>query len=120
MTLQKFGSKIFGVRGVIALTAPITDGLAAPLSARMIAGRLAVGALLLFLVYSSAGPVRRALKGEFPKQINAYHSTDAYIQAVTGTPHASQRIIDLMTELPSNKPLLIFEREKDSASSLLG
>jgi hypothetical protein len=42
------------------------------------------------------------------------------LQAVTGSANASQRIIDVMDSLPPEKPLLIFERDKDSVSSLLG
>ncbi len=64
--------------------------------------------------------MKRALGGPFPDRIDAFHSTNAYLQAVTKSANASPRILDVMDSLPPEKPLLIFERDNDPMSSLLG
>jgi len=75
---------------------------------------------MVSFLWSSAPSVRRALAGPFPNRIDAFHSSNSYLQAVTGSANASQRIIEVMDSLPSEKPVLIFERDKDGVSSLLG
>jgi hypothetical protein len=72
------------------------------------------------LIGSGASPVKRALGGPFPDRIDAFHSSNVYLQAITESAHASERIVEIMAALPPGKPLLIFEREKDPGSSMLG
>ncbi len=72
------------------------------------------------MIAASLSAVRGGLRGQMPRSINPFYSTDAYLEAITGAPHASERVLDVMAGLPKDKPLLIFERDQDSASSLLG
>jgi hypothetical protein len=116
MRLLELSSRLFAVRAVTSLK-PETVAPADRLT--WIRRSICVGIMAL-LISSSAPSVKRALAGPFPDQIDAFHSSNAYLQAVTGSAHASERIIDVMSALPADKPLLIFEREKDSSSSLLG
>jgi hypothetical protein len=77
------------------------------------------GLLVTFLFLS--GPIifrDLTVKSMGPPQ--PFHSSDAYLQAVTGLPHSSQRFIDLLTDLSLQKPILIFVRESDATGSLLG
>ncbi len=88
--------------------------------------RLSIPRLLLCLgvfaamIGSTLGPLRRGLGGPAPGSIDPFYSTDAYLQAITGAPNGSQRVLDVMAALPREKPLLIFMRDRDAASSLLG
>ena len=75
-----------------------------------------VAAMIGFVLPS----VRSGLAGPRPHSVDPYYSSDAYIQAITGAPKASGRLLEVMAALPKEKPLLIFERDQDSASSLLG
>ncbi len=71
-------------------------------------------------LFVNAPPVLRHLGGKWAGPVQPFHSSDAYLQAVIGSGDASQKIIDLLVDLPKEKPLLIFVRERDSGSSLLG
>jgi hypothetical protein len=82
--------------------------------------RVLCAALLTAFLFFSVPTVIRGLGGSWAGPIQPFHSSDAYLQAVTGTPRSSQRVIDLLAGLPAEKPILIFVREKDSGSSLLG
>jgi hypothetical protein len=82
--------------------------------------RLLCAALIGAFVFSAAPTVIRGLGGRWAGPIQPFHSTDAYLQAITGTPDSSQKIMDLLAGLPPKKPIVIFIREKDSAGSLLG
>jgi hypothetical protein len=82
--------------------------------------RLLCAALLGAFLFFSAPVVIRGLGGPWAGPVQPFHSSDAYLRAITGTPGSSQRVIDLLSGLPVGKPIVIFIRESDSASSLLG
>lgn len=113
---MELATLLFAVRAITALKqetrAP--DGRSSWIRRSVCVGIVAV------LMGSSAPSVKRALAGPFPGRIDAFHSSNSYLQAVTGSANASERIIDAMASLPPDKPLLIFERERDGKSSLLG
>ena len=116
MRLWELARRVFAIRAVTALDL-VADKTAD--GSTWTRRSICLG-LVAILIVSSAPSVKRALAGPFPNRIDAYHSINAYLQAVTGSANASERIIDVMASLPADKPLLIFERENDSSSSLLG
>jgi hypothetical protein len=118
MRLLGFASGLFRVRAITAVKADAAKA-SRGWSAACIIRRVICGAFLVLLVASGAPPVKHALAGPFPDKIDAFHSSNAYLQVVTGSAGASQRLIDVMASLPSEKPLLIFSREKDSGSRML-
>ncbi len=119
MRLRQLSSALFSVR---AITAIRPAGLAAAgRSTPAVVIRYAICAGFVALFVGSGVPaVRHALEGPLPRRIDPFHSSNAYLQVVTGSANASQRILEIMDSLPPEKPLLIFERDKDSVSSLLG
>lgn len=119
MRLLELTSGLFSVRGVTVVQRS-EDPAGGRMTLATVLRRLICAAFLVLFVCASAPSVVRALAGPFPNRVDPFHSSNAYLQAVTGSPNASQRIIDVMDSLPREKPLLIFEREKDSVSSLLG
>jgi hypothetical protein len=116
MRLLELGTRLFAVRAITALKreTDARDGRSTWIRRSVCVGIVAV------LIGSSAPSVKRAIAGPFQGRIDAFHSTNAYLQAVTGSANASERIIDVMASLPADKPLLIFERDRDGKSSLLG
>jgi hypothetical protein len=119
MRLRELSSVPFRVRAITAIQSSQGAAAVRLSPARVIRCVICAGFIVLF-VWSSVPSVMRALAGPFPNRIDAFHSSNAYLQAITGSANASERIIDVMDSLPPEKPLLIFEREKDSSSSLLG
>jgi hypothetical protein len=119
MRLLELTSALFRVRAITAICGGENTPAGRSTLATVIRCVICAGIIALF-VWSGVPSVRRAFAGPFPNRIDAFHSSNAYLQTVTGSPNASQRIIDVMDSLPPGKPLLIFEREKDSVSSLLG
>jgi hypothetical protein len=119
MRLLELTSALFKVRGITAIQSDEGIATVRLTPARTIRRVICAGFIVLF-VWSSASSLRHALSGRFPDRIDAFHSSDTYLQAVTGSANASQRIIDALDSLPPEKPLLIFERDKDPVSSWLG
>jgi hypothetical protein len=116
MRLWELGARLFRVRAVTALK-PETAG---PVDRSTWIRRSICAGVVAILIGSGAPPVKRALAGPFPDRIDAFHSTNVYLQAITESAHASERIVDILGALPPGKPLLIFERAKDPGSSMLG
>ncbi len=119
MRLVELTSALFRVRAITAIHRN-ESGTAARLTAGSVIRYAICAGLVVLFVWSNAHSVIRALAGPLPDRMDAFHSSNAYLQKVTGSPYASQRIIDVMDSLPPEKPLLIFERERDPVSSLLG
>src|SRR5581483_9811431 len=116
MRLLELSARLFEVRAVTALQ-PERIG---PVDRATWIRRTICVAVLTALIGSGAPYVRRSLAGPFPDRIDAFHSTNVYLEAITESGHVSERIIDVMAALPPDKPLLIFERDKDAGSSMLG
>jgi hypothetical protein len=119
MRLLELSSFLFRIRAIAAIQNGEGTSAVRLTPARVIRCVICSGFIVLF-VWSSASSVSRALAGPFPNRIDAFRSSNAYLQAITGTTHASERIIDIMDSIPPEKPLLIFVREKNPESSLLG
>jgi hypothetical protein len=78
------------------------------------------GTLAVALVCVSMPAIFRAATATSSGPPQPFHSSDAYLQAVIGVPHASESVNDLLEGLPPQKQILIFIRQDDSAASLLG
>lgn len=118
MRLLELTSALFRVRAITAVQGSESMAAGRLTSSAVIRWVICAGIIALF-VGSSAPSVRRALAGPFPNRIDAFYSSNAYFQRITPLPNPSQRIIDVMDSLPPEKPLLIFDRERDPVSSLL-
>ena len=77
-------------------------------------------ALLGIFLFQSAPIVGHAVSENKIGPIEASHSIDAYLQALTGISSGSQRLNDAVRRLPEGKPLVIFVRDQNSQSEFLG
>ena len=76
--------------------------------------------LFAVFVWISAPVVGRAIKENRIGSIEANHSIDAYLRALTGIEHGSEKLPDIFGRLGKQGSLVIFVREEDSQSEFLG
>lgn len=73
----------------------------------------------IFLCVSVPRTVPQILRNSIGP-IDAFHSFDLYLFGVTDVPDASQRVVRMFSLLPRHRPVLIFTRSDELASSFLG
>jgi hypothetical protein len=82
---------------------------------------IAVWSLLVgIFIFQSSPIVGRAVSENKISPIEASHTIDAYLQALTGISDGSQRLSDAVRSLPEGKPLVIFVRDQNAQSEFLG
>src|SRR5437879_11909353 len=88
---------------------------------RLLIGHIIVWSSLLCLFLFQSAPIStHAVLENRIGPIEANHSTDLYLQALTGLQNGSQSVDESLQSLPKGKRLLIFVRADNSPSELLG
>jgi hypothetical protein len=82
----------------------------------MLAHRIFWGGLIAAFVFSSV-PFLRGLARKSNGVSHPFHSTDACLQAILGSPNCSEKFVEVFQELGSRKPVLIFARARNETSS---
>ena len=91
------------------------------LSGRSIFLHIVVWSLLVgIFLFRSAPIVGRAVSENKIGPIEASHSIDGYLKALTGIRSGSQQLNDAVRRLPEGKPLVIFVRDQNAQSEFLG
>jgi hypothetical protein len=70
-------------------------------------------------LYSTALTVGHGFSGRVGG-VSEFHSTDLYLQGLTGMPHGSEKFIRFGASVPTQKPILIVVRKGSLEGSLMG
>ena len=76
--------------------------------------------LFAVFLWISAPIVGPAIRENRIGPIEANHSIDAYLRALTGIEHGSEKLPDILRRLDKQGPLIIFVRDENSQSEFLG
>ena len=76
--------------------------------------------LFAVFVWISAPIVASAIRENQIGPIEANHSIDAYLRALTGIEHSSEKLPDIFRRLDKQGPLIIFVGDENSQSEFLG
>ena len=90
------------------------------ISLPLAAHRLFWTVLATALLFTSGPRIFRALVADSFGPIERFYSTDNYLGGITGASKPSQKIVEILTALPPQKPILIIVREKDEPGYFLG